>query len=114
MSNPRRKCKLSDIKYKNIDLRKFSDVIIDTVNKIIPGKNPKVFETYFSTDLLTQSEAVALGRALAKIEELSIYGKQITTFRLFEGKTYSNEESNVPTPKKLVPKSNQPKGGRLR
>ena len=114
MSNPRRKCKLSDAKYKDIDLRNFSELIIDTVNKTVPNKNPKVFKTYFSTDLLNQSEAVTLGRALAKIEELSIYGKQITTFRLFEGKTYSNEESNIPTPKKLVPKSNQPKGGRMR
>ena len=72
---------------------------------MIPGKNPKVFKEYFSTDVLTQSEAVTLGRALAKIEALNGFGKSVTTFRLFDGKVYSSEAANQPTKKK-----NQPKG----
>jgi len=48
---------------------------------------------YFSTDPLTQSEAVQLGRALAKLEELNGYGKVVITFKLFEGKLYDSEDS---------------------
>ena len=113
MPTPRRKCKLSDSEYKNVDLRKYSDIIIDTINSTVPDKNPKVFESYFSTDILTQSEAVLIGRALAKIDELSVYGKTVTTFRLFDGKTYSCEESNVPLQKKASIKLKRPKGGRV-
>ena len=42
------------------------------LHKMVPGKKPKVFNEYFSTYLLTQSEAVTLGSALAKIEDLYI------------------------------------------
>ncbi len=113
MPTPRRKCKLSDSEYKNVDLRQYSDIIIDTINNTVPGKNPKVFESYFSTDILNQSEAVLIGRALAKIDELNVYGKKVTTFRLFDGKTYSCEESNVPLQKKASIKLKRPKGGRV-
>jgi hypothetical protein len=67
MANPRRKCKLADSNHKNVDIRRFEKLIIDTVNKTVPNKNPKVFKEYFSTDPLTQSESVLLGRALAKL-----------------------------------------------
>ena len=95
----RRKCKLSVSEYSNIDLREYEKVIVQTINATVKGKNPKVFKNYFSTDVLTQSEAVSLGRALAKIDELKIYGKTVTTFRLFDGKTYDSEEAVLPVKK---------------
>ena len=91
MSTPRLKCKLSDSEYKDVDLRKYSDIIINTINSTVPGKNPKVFESYFSTDVLNQSEAVLIGKALAKLDELNVYGKTVTTFRLFDGRTCESD-----------------------
>ncbi|MBQ4528312.1 MAG: hypothetical protein II998_09585 [Clostridia bacterium] len=115
MPKPRRKYKLADINYRNVDLRMYSKLIIDNINSTVPGKNPQVFESYFSTDLLTQSESVLIGRALAKLEELKPYGKTITIFRLFDGKAYAGEESNVPIKKKeTVIKATTIKGGRVR
>ena len=81
----RRICRLSSSEHKNVDLRLYKDIIIDTINQVVPRKNPKVESSYFSTDELTQSEAIKVGRALARIEELAVYGKEVTTFRLFEG-----------------------------
>ena len=96
MEQPRRKCRLADSEHKDIDLRKFENEIINTINSTVPGKNPQVHKSYYSTDPLTQSEAVALGRALSKIDTLKDYGKTVTIFRLFDGKTYESEESNTP------------------
>lgn len=105
----RRKYRLADkIHRKTVDLRLHSQVIIDTINATVPGKNPVVYEDHFSTDPLTQREAVSIGRALSKIPALSGYGKTITTFRLFDGKTYRNESATKP----IIPTS--PKGGRLK
>ncbi|MBQ2742480.1 MAG: hypothetical protein IJF32_06715 [Oscillospiraceae bacterium] len=109
MATPRRKYRLADTNHADVDLRLYSKVIIETIENIVPGKNPKVFKEYYSTDETTQSESVKLGRALAKIPELKQYGKTVTTFRLFDGKVYSSEAANQPTKKK-----NQPKGGRMR
>ena len=109
MATPRRKCRLSATDHADIDLRDYSRIIIETIEQVVPGKNPKVFKEYFSTDVLSQSESVRLGRALAKIEALHSLGKTVTIFRLFDGKVYSCEEANQPTKKK-----NQPKGGRMR
>ena len=103
----RRKCRLSDSSQRKIDLRNYETLIIDTVNATVSGKNPKVFEDYFSTDPLTQREAVLLGRELSKIAELKALGKNVTIFRLFDGKTYESEESLTPI------KRNRPKGGRM-
>ena len=97
MDNKRRKCKLSDSAHRSVNLKEFENIIIDTIEKTVPGKNPKVFIDYFSTDVLTQTEAVLLGRALAKIDALSAFGKTVTIFRLFDGKVYDNEESNTPS-----------------
>ena len=97
---PRRKCKLSDVDFRDIDLRDYSKAIKDTINKTVPGKNPRVFKEYFSTDELTHTEAVAIGRALAKIDELKAYGKTVTIFRLFDGKMYSSESSDKPIKKR--------------
>lgn len=105
----RRKCKLSDADYRDIDLRKYRKQIVDTVNKTVPGKNPKVFKDYFSTDELAHSESVAIGRALAKIEDLKQFGKTITTFRLFDGKTYESENSDKVIKRNTITR----KGGRM-
>lgn len=64
---------------------------MDTINTTVPGKNPKVYHSCFTTDVLTQSEAVSLGR-LAKVDELSQFGREVTIFRLFDGKTYDSED----------------------
>ena len=106
---PRRKCKLSASDFRDIDLRKYRKIIVDTINKTVSGKNPRVFKDYYSTDELTHSEAVAVGRALAKIEDLKQFGKTVTIFRLFDGKTYESEISN-----KVIKRNNiKKKGGRM-
>jgi hypothetical protein len=102
MSVKRRICRLSDGRHKDVDLRKYEKLILDTIEQTVPGKNPEVHRSYFSTDPLNHSEVIKLGRALAKIEELAIYGKEVTIFRLFEGHIQETEE-----PSKI-------KGGRMK
>ena len=53
MANQRRKCRLADSDHRDIDLREYEQLIIDTVNSTVANKNPKVFKDYFSTDPLT-------------------------------------------------------------
>ena len=116
MSQQRRKCKLSDSsQQKEVDLREYKVMIIQTIESTVQGKHPQVYEDYFSTDPLTQSEAVLVGRALAKIPELKEYGKSITIFRLFDGKMYESEESETPIKKKVQKqkKTGKQKGGRM-
>ena len=55
--------------------------------RIIPGKNPKVYQNYFMTDELTQGERVRLEREISKSPRLKQYGKKVMSFRLFEGKS---------------------------
>ena len=113
MGTKRRICRLSDSRFRNIDLRRFEEEIIKTINETVPNKNPRVTKTNFSTDELTQSEAIKLGRALAKLEDLAFYGKQITIFRLFEGHLQDVEETDnraeTATENKAT-QNNQPKG----
>ena len=104
MATKRRKFKLANTNFRNTNLKNYEQIIIDTINQTVPGKDPKVFENYFSTNVLNQSEAVALGRALAKIDELKALGKPVTIFRLFDGKTCEVETKND---KKKI------KGGRM-
>ena len=111
MANHRRKCRLADSNFKQIDLRQYEQIIKDTINATVPNKNPEVFKDYYSTDVLSQSEAVLIGRALAKIDELKVYGKTVTIFRLFDGKTYESEESKVPMSRESVKKIIE--GGRV-
>lgn len=92
MATKRRRCRLSNPEYRNIDLKNYEQIIVDTINTTVPGKNPKVYHSCFTTDVLTQSEAVSLGRALAKVDELSQFGREVTIFRLFDGKTYDSED----------------------
>ena len=114
----RRICRLSDSRFRNIDLRRFEKEIIDTINETVPGKNPKVTEKNFSTDELTQSEAIKLGRALAKLEDLVCYGKQITIFQLFEGHLQDVQETANSTNSEAEnevkePQNNKVKGGHM-
>jgi hypothetical protein len=108
MDTRRRKCRIANSEYQHIDLRVYEQIIVDTINQTVPGKNPKVFQHYFSTDVLTQSEAVLIGRALSKIEGLSNYGKRVEIFRLFDGSIYESEEDLVPIQK------HKTKGGRIK
>lgn len=94
-----RKYKLSD-RSQNVDLRQYQDEIVDTINEAVPGKHPKVYADHFTTDQLTHSEAVRIGRALSKSDNLAAFGKTVTTFRLFSGTTVEAED--------------RPKGGRMR
>lgn len=97
MAQKRRKCKLVNSEYSEVDLRQYAQQIIDAINQTIPGKNPKVFRDYFSTDPLNQGEAVTLGRELAKMPALKGYGKEVTTFRLFDGRVYDSETATTPS-----------------
>ena len=38
MANQRRKCRLADAESRNVDLRKYEQIIISTVNMTIAGK----------------------------------------------------------------------------
>jgi len=91
----RRKYKFADPSHRNVDLRKYRKIIVATVNEVVPNKHPRVYMDYFSTDPLTHSESVRLGRALSQLKELKKYGTTITTFRLFDGKLYENEQSSI-------------------
>lgn len=105
MQYHRRSCRLADRTHKDVDLTEYADLIIDTINDTIPGKNPKVFKDHFSTDVLTHSEAVKLGQALVKVPELKQYGRAVTQYRLFEGKVENVKTSDGKT-------NGKPKGGR--
>ena len=103
----RRVCKLADKNNrKNVDLRDYEDIILNVINEIAPNKNPKVEEHSFSSDPLTQSEAVRLGLALSAIPDLAVLGKTITTFRLFDGRIV--EDSKMVT-KTITTKDKQSK-----
>ena len=109
MATKRRKFKLANAEFRDVNLKCYEQIIVDIINQTVPGKNPKVFEDYFSTEVLTQSEAVKIGRALAKNEKLSALGQEKKIFRLFDGKTYDSEEASRPSTAKPTIK-----GGRLR
>lgn len=100
MSKLIRECRFANTEHKNVDLRKYKQLIIDTINSTVPNKNPQVYRDHFSTDELNHSEAVLVGRALSKVPELKKYGKNITIFRLFDGHTCNTKD--------------KPKGGRVK
>ena len=108
MSYSKRHYKLADSeKRSETNLTDFSDIIIETINITVPGKHPKVYHDHFITDELTHSEAVRIGRALSKIEELCNLGKTVTQFRLFEGTSINHDSS------KCVKKKRKVTGGRM-
>ena len=102
---PKRICKLTDkTQRKNVDLRDYSQTIIDIINKIAPNKNPVVEEHSFSTDVLTQSESVRIGFALAQNPEIAKLGTWVQTFRLFDGrivKDKKEKENDTSTQQKI-------------
>lgn len=110
---PRKKFKLADSTHSDVDLTQYANEIVDVINRVAPGKHPIVTKSYYSTDLLTHSEAVMIGRELSKIKGLNSYGKEVTIYRLFEGKTYESEESATPIKNLKEVKENR-KGGRMR
>ena len=91
----RRMFRLSDASHKDIDLREYEDEILDIAYRIIPEKNPKVYQTHFMTDELTQGDRVRLGRELSKSSRLKQYGKEVISFRLFEGKSVEEKEEEI-------------------
>lgn len=99
----RRECRLSESAHRNVDLRIFEAEIIETIEATVPNKNPVVYKDHFTTDELTRGEAIQIGRALAKRKDLSVYGKTVSIFRLFDGKTVDVEEP-----------AKKPRGGRKR
>lgn len=91
----RRVCKLTDKNLRDsVDLRVYSQLIIDTINRIAPNKNPRVDKSSFSTDVLTHSEAIRIGLALAEIPEIVQLGIWIPTFRLFDGRIVEDKNRN--------------------
>ena len=118
MITQRKKFRLAAAEHQKQSLLPYEQEILDAINRAVPGKNPKVFEHYYSTDPLSQSETVRIGRELSKIADLVPLGKKIETFRLFEGKLYESEDSDKPI---LNSKSNNKQeinsirnGGRMR
>ena len=91
----RRMFRLSDASHKDIDFREYEDEILEIAYRIIPEKNPKVYQTHFMTDELTQGERVRLGRELSKSSRLKQYGKEVISFRLFEGKSVEEKEEEI-------------------
>ena len=91
----RRMFRLSDASHRDIDLREYEDEILEIAYRIIPEKNPKVYQTHFMTDELTQGERVRLGRELSKSSRLKQYGKEVISFRLFEGKSVEEKEEEI-------------------
>lgn len=90
---PKRICKLTDkTRREKVDLRNYSQTIIDIINKIAPNKNPVVEKHSFSTDVLTQRESVKIGIALAEIPEIAKLGTWVQTFRLFDGRIVKDKK----------------------
>lgn len=88
----KRKCRLSDAEHRNTDLTQYAEEIIETINRVVPNKNPEVFPDSFQTDPLDRGEAIRVGRALTKIPGLSACGKVVTIFRLFDGELVETED----------------------
>ena len=107
MPEKRRVCRLADRQYKDIDLREYEQIIIDTINNTVPNRNPAVSRDSFSTDELTHRQAVQIGRALSRLDDLRQYCKPVTQYRLFEGRVIGAEPGDAATTK-------GPRGGRKR
>lgn len=101
----RRICRLAGSNHKDVDLRDYEAEILEAIERIAPGFHPTVEKDSFSTDELTQSQAVRLGRELFQIDGLKKYGKLVSQARLFTGRRIEVDED------KLKQKSKQIKGG---
>ena len=80
----KRTCRLVNTENREVNLRKFEAEIIRIIENTVPGKHSEVYENCFITDILSQGEAIRIGRALSKVSDLAAYGKTVSTFRLFE------------------------------
>lgn len=83
----RRMFRLSDASHKDIVLREYEDEILEIADRIIPGKNPKVYQNYFMNRWTDTGGRVPFGEGIIKSPRLKQYGKEVTSFRLFEGKS---------------------------
>lgn len=82
-----RRYRLANMDCRDTDLTAFADEIIRTIEQTVPGKDPHVYRNSFTVDgSVTQSEAVAIGHALAKLPCLNSLGKFSTVYRLFSGR----------------------------
>ena len=88
----RRECRLSESAHRNVDLRAYEKEIIAIIEETVPNKNPVVYKDHFTTDELTRGEAIQVGRVLAKNKDLSVFGKTVSIFRLFDGKNVEVKE----------------------
>ena len=115
MCAQRRECRLANKNHKDVDLTQYSKIIIDTIEKTVPGKNPVVEKNKFTTEILSHKEALKLGISLSSLSELEGFGKTVTIFRLFDGKIVDTEKKNNNTikPKRKPIKKDKPKGGRM-
>lgn len=89
----RRVCRLANSDCRGVDLTEYAAEIMDVINRIAPNKHPVVEKDNFSTDDLSQSDAVRIGRELYKIDGLKAYGKIVTQARLFTGHRVEAEDS---------------------
>lgn len=67
---------------KEVDLRDFEDIIINTVKEVIPGAKVKVYPDGYVVDKITTGEAIKIGRKLASTD-LCTYCIKIS--KLFNG-----------------------------
>lgn len=89
----KRICKLTDKALREtVDLRDYEDLIVSTINEIVPSKNPVVGKDYFSTDVLTHSEAIKIGLALAEKPAIAKLGILVSVFRLFNGRIVEDKK----------------------
>lgn len=112
MAMTRRICRLADKSKRNsVDLRQYKCLILSVINEVVPNKNPIVEKEYFSTDPLTQGEAVKLGLALSALPSMARLGKKITTFRLFDGTIVEDDPQEIDqvTTKEMQNRTDDPK-----
>ena len=83
----RRICRFVNHQQQDADLKRYEDIIIATIENIVPGKHPRVFSDHFSITIPTQGEAVKIGSALSQLTQLQPYGITVTQYRLFRGQS---------------------------
>ena len=77
---------------KEVDLRDFEDIIINTVKEVIPGAKVKVYPDGYVVDKITTGEAIKIGRKLASTE-LCTYCIKIS--KLFNGENLCGDFSEL-------------------
>ena len=77
---------------KEVDLRDFEDIIINTVKDVIPGAKVKVYPDGYVVDAITTGEAIKIGRKLASTA-LCTYCIKIS--KLFNGENLYGDFSEL-------------------